>query len=147
MLTCLCYDKLFYLTIKYFSRNGWYDVYVSGVYIFRQFKEYRGCFMNCKFSMQLHGKHKMFVKNKWNHMRGTHPSRLHKQWITISCKDEKKWALDFERIDALVFVYNNHWILVCVNFQIRTVEIYYYNKHVNIRHVNSFSITIPHLLK
>lgn len=72
---------------------------------------------------------------------------LRQQWITFSWEDMKKWGLDFDSIYVPLFVNGNHWISLCINFALRTVEVFDCYDHNNRRRVNAFTITIPWILK
>lgn len=123
------------------------------MYIFREYtslgryKDDRVGFMNCMFSTQLQGEHTKYLANKKNHRRSSHILAYANGELPAHGKTGKKWGLHFDRIYAPIFVNRNHWISVCVNFVLQTVEVFDCYRHVNIRNVESFANIIPRVLK
>lgn len=125
------------------------------MYLFREntslgrLKSDRVGFMDCLFSVQIKIEYEKYLKSanrrsyKWDnvllsYVNGELPSHG---------KTMKKWAVDFDRIYAPVFVNDNHWIAVCVNFSLRTVEVLDCANHHNRRNVEAFAFIIPRLVK
>ncbi|EFH66501.1 hypothetical protein ARALYDRAFT_335032 [Arabidopsis lyrata subsp. lyrata] len=99
------------------------------------------------FSARIKNEYPKFMKNKKTHkwdsrlidfVTGESPSHG---------KTGKSWALDFDRIYAPVNVNNSHWISICVNFVLRTVEVFDCFGNNNRRNVEMFAYIIPRIVK
>ncbi|EFH39789.1 hypothetical protein ARALYDRAFT_917032 [Arabidopsis lyrata subsp. lyrata] len=81
-------------------------------------------FMNCMFSTRIKTEYERYLKNKKSHkwdsrllsyVYGENPSH------GMTCK---RWAMDVDRIYAPVNINNSHWISICINFALRTIEVF-----------------------
>ncbi|EFH70537.1 hypothetical protein ARALYDRAFT_337235 [Arabidopsis lyrata subsp. lyrata] len=113
----------------------------------RRLNSARVGFMSCEFSARIKNEYPKFMKNKKTHkwdsrlidfVTGESPSHG---------KTGKSWALDFDRIYAPVNVNNSHWISICVNFVLRTVEVFDCFGNNNRRNVEMFAYIIPRIVK
>ena len=59
----------------------------------------------------------------------------------------KKLVTDFDRIYAPVNLGDTHWISICVNFQLRTVEVFDCYGYNNRRNAEPFAMIIPRIVK
>lgn len=123
------------------------------MYLFREktslgrFKSDRVGFMNCLFSMHIKNEFEKFRQNKRSHKWDTNILSYANGALPSHGKTGKKWALDFDRIYAPIFVNGNHWISVCINFCLRTIEVFDCHGHQNRRPVEPFATLIPRILK
>lgn len=110
------------------------------MYLFREktslgrFKSDRVGFMNCLFSMHIKNEFEKFRQNKRSHKWDTNILSYANGALPSHGKTGKKWALDFDRIYAPIFVNGNHWIFDC-------------HGHQNRRPVEPFATLIPRILK
>lgn len=104
-------------------------------------------FMNCMFSMLIKTEHAKYLKDKRSHKWSIDLLDYANGELPSHGKTRKRWATDFDRIYAPVFVNGNHWISVCINFILKTVEVFDCDRHHNRRHVEPFAAAIPRIVK
>ncbi|XP_019100816.1 PREDICTED: uncharacterized protein LOC109132842 [Camelina sativa] len=110
-------------------------------------KSNRAGFMNCMFSMQIKNEYLKFREGKKGHKWDSMILAYANGDLPSHGKTGKKWALDFDKVYAPVNVNNDHWISVCINFGLRTVEVFDCAGLTHRSHVDPFAILIPRFVK
>ena len=81
-------------------------------------------FMSCTFSMNVQQEYEKLMSNKKEHLWDTQLLAYANGELPCHGRMNKKLVTDFDRIYAPVNLGDTHWILICVNFQLRTVEVF-----------------------
>ncbi|KFK25967.1 hypothetical protein AALP_AA8G186400 [Arabis alpina] len=104
-------------------------------------------FMNSVFGMQLQDEYLQYLKNKDNHVWDRLILAYANGELPAQGKTSKKWGSDFVKIYFPLLVDNTHWISVCVNFVLRTVEVFDCCGRNYEKEVEAFAVTIPQIMK
>lgn len=105
-------------------------------------------FMSCSFSSEVTSAYKQLSKDKKKNFN------LNELLISYGNgelpwhgRTNKKWDIDVHRVYTPVFVNKNHWISLCINFVLRTVEVFDCAGLKHNKIAEAFATIIPHIVK
>ncbi|ESQ56225.1 hypothetical protein EUTSA_v10027407mg [Eutrema salsugineum] len=123
------------------------------MYLFREytsldrFPHPRVGFMTCNFSVTVGAAYKQLLMNKRRYQVDQLLIQYGLGALPAHGRTDKIWGVDVDRIYTLVNVKNNHWISLCINFELRTVDVFYCDGGKHSRYVDAFANIIPRVVK
>ncbi|KAF8105361.1 hypothetical protein N665_0158s0043 [Sinapis alba] len=104
-------------------------------------------FMNCSFSSTVSNAYNKLLKEKKKFKLSELLIAYGNGELPWHGRTNKKWDVDVHRVYSPVFVNKNHWISVCINFVLRTVEVFDCAGLKHNKIADAFATIVPRIVK
>ncbi|ESQ47532.1 hypothetical protein EUTSA_v10021988mg [Eutrema salsugineum] len=107
----------------------------------------RVAFMNCLFAEQIIGEYRKFLTCKRGFKLSDWILHYRTGELPSHERTRKTWDIDIDRLYTPMNVNNNHWISLCINFKLRTIEVFDCGGSKHITNIEAFAVIIPKIVK